>query len=379
MSYNPQGDRPMMSGMAAHSRLTRKQRQALGFAVAVVAAGMVMGFWSSFLTLYDAAQSQGWPYPARLPLSVDSGIVAYVVADHLAVAVGSRSRWLHLVALGLAAFTVWANAVLGRGTGVWRIVDAAMPALWVLGVEALRFLWQRMHEDPAAKPARIPPGRWLAAPLATGALRRRMWLTAETSYPRAIALEDARLHARDLLRAAGETDPAPVIPAALRRAVRSGRLPADVVAAVDRGMTFGGATQWEPAVATWVTSQLTLPDRLSAQLQATRQEIAREASPVPAEAPLLEPAAEAPAAAPRSASAKPPGSALQRVRRMGGRKASDEDVREAIRELFADGKPVTKYRVVKELRGPKGGIGDDKAGRLLAEVQAERPPLAAVR
>ena len=42
------------------------------------------------------------------------------------------------------------------------------------GVEALRFTWKRLHEDPAARPDRIPAGRWLAAPLATMAMRRRM-------------------------------------------------------------------------------------------------------------------------------------------------------------------------------------------------------------
>jgi hypothetical protein len=147
----------------------------------------------------------------------------------------------------------------------------------VLGVEALRFTWKRLHEDPGVKPDAIPAGRWIAAPLATAAMRRRMWLHAEASYPRAVAMEDARLHAKDLLRAAAETEPPPAIPAALRRAVRSGRLPASVIAAVDSGMTYGGASQWEPAVAGWVTSQLTLPDRLSEQLRTERQSIARAA------------------------------------------------------------------------------------------------------
>jgi hypothetical protein len=40
--------------------------------------------------------------------------------------------------------------------------------------------------------------------------------------------------------------------------------------------------------------------------------------------------------------------------------------------------PVTSYRIGKELRGGKGGIGDGRAGKLLAEVQAERPSLHAV-
>ncbi len=173
----------------------------------IVLAGMAMGFLSSFTTLYHAAQHHDWSYPWLLPLSVDSGILAYVVLDHLAVTLGSRSRWLHLAAWSLAAFTVWANAAVGASeASEWRVIHAAMPALWVLGVEALRFTWKRLHEDAAERPDRIPAGRWLAAPFATMAMRRRMWLAAETSYPRAVAMEDARLHARDLIRAEAEKD-----------------------------------------------------------------------------------------------------------------------------------------------------------------------------
>ena len=176
-----------MTGM---DRLTDGQRRALYLAVAAVLAGMAMGFTSSFATLYHAAAAHHWTFPWLLPLSIDSGILAYVVLDHLAVTLGARSRWLHSAAWALAAFTVWANAAVSGGAGEWRVIHAAMPALWVLGVEALRFTWKRVHEDQAAKADRIPPGRYLAAPLATARMRRRMWLTAETSYPRAVALEE---------------------------------------------------------------------------------------------------------------------------------------------------------------------------------------------
>jgi hypothetical protein len=66
------------------------------------------------------------------------------------------------------------------------------------------------------------------------------------------------------------------------------------------------------------------------------------------------------------------------VRRKGAVNASDEEVRAAIREMLAGGRPVTSYRIGKELKGGKGGIGDGRAGKLLAEVHAERPSLHAV-
>ena len=375
-----------MSDMGNHAKLTDGQRHALYFAVAVVVAGMAMGFVSSFTTLYGAASAHAWTFPWLLPLAVDSGILAYVVLDHLAVTLGARSRWLHLAAWALAAFTVWANAAVSPADGtVWRVIHAAMPALWVLGVEALRYTWRRLHDVPQATDS-IPRGRWLAAPWPTLKLWRRMYLANITDYPRAVELENARLHARDLLRAAREADPELTVPAALKRAVRTGRLPATVTAEVDSGMMFGGATRWEPEVASWITSRLTLPDRLAAQLRNERAAITREAAPDPIpEVPAATPPQALPAAPqepPADTHPAPRESALRKVRRIGGRKATDDDIREAIRELFADGNTVTVYRVVKELKGPKGGIADKRAGRLLAEVQAEHPhllPVPAVR
>jgi hypothetical protein len=63
---------------------------------------------------------------------------------------------------------------------------------------------------------------------------------------------------------------------------------------------------------------------------------------------------------------------MARVRRLGPRDASDDQVKAAIRQMAKDG-PVTVYRIGKDLRGPKGGISDKRAARLLAEVQAEVP------
>jgi hypothetical protein len=72
----------------------------------------------------------------------------------------------------------------------------------------------------------------------------------------------------------------------------------------------------------------------------------------------------------------PPG--IARVRRKGAVNATDDEIKTAVRELFAGAKPVTPYRVKAELKGAKGSIGDGRARKLLAEVQAERPSLHAV-
>lgn len=359
-------------------KLTEGQRRALVLAVLLVAAGMTIGFASSFATLYSAARLHAWTYPALLPLGIDSGILAYVLLDHLAVTLGARSRWLHLVAWALAGFTVWANAAVSpAGGAVWRVIHAAMPALWVLGVEALRFTWRRLHDTEGTEDGRIPRARWIAAPWPTLKLWRRMKLANITSYERAAALEEARLHARDLLRAAREARPPAAIPAALSRAVRTGRLPASVSSAVDAGLGFGGASRWEPEVAVWVTSRLTLSDRLAAQLRDERQAITA-ASPVPVPEITAGPVPALPAAPPEPSPPPVPRTAARPSRkpsRVNPRTASRDDLKAMVRDYLAD-HPGASIGEIRRLLS----CGQPKAKALLAEVGSERPAhLAAVK
>lgn len=368
------------------TRLSSGQRWALAFAVAVVAAGMAMGFLSSFLTLYHAAQANAWPYPWRLPLSVDSGILAYVVLDQIAVASRWRSRWLHTAAWGLAAFTVWANAAAATtGGAVWRVIDAAMPGLWVLGVEALRFTWHRLHADPAEEPDRIPAGRWIASPLPTLLLWRRMRLLGVTSWPLMCAMEDARVFLRDSVRAVRSRHDVPV-PLSVRRAIRTGRFPGEVSERIRSSLSYGGAATWEPSMESWLASRLGLSSTLSEALSNDRQQPTPDTSGAPPAAVPGVPA-EIPAGAPSgSASEKPPGGAPQRAprsarqgtarsaveeatriaRKQGSRKVPRDLLAEAVRELFGGGQPVTVYRITKTLP-----VGEATAKALLAEVQAQ--------
>ena len=363
-----------MDGMGTHTRLTSGQRRALTFAVLVVIAGMGMGFASSFATLYGAARAHGWTSPALLPLSVDSGIVAYVILDHLAVTLGSRSRWLHLAAWSLAAFTVWANAAVSPADGTqWRVIHAAMPALWVLGVEALRFMWRHLHAAPP-RADRIPSGRWLASPLPTLLLWRRMRLLNVTSWERMAALEDARLHIRDRIRAALEADPSLAIPDAVGRVVRSGRLPAVISAAVGLDLEFGGTARAEAAAESWTDARLTLRDQVSAALETRRQDISRTA--------VRDDSGSMPASAPEIATAVTSGvtpealpKAAPRPRRVVPSKAADDELADIVLPLFDDGSEVTRYRVVKAIReaaGGKASIGDKRAGEILELARRKR-------
>jgi Protein of unknown function (DUF2637) len=268
---------PAHAKRAPGDSLTPGQRAALRLAIALVIAGMVIGFLSSFVTLYDAAADQHWRYPALLPLAVDSGILAYVLLDHLAIALGARSRWLHLVAIALAAFTVWANAAVApAASDTWRSIHAAMPALWVLGVEALRFTWRRLHETETQQAERIPAARWLIAPARTAGMRKRMVMHHVTSYPEAVAREEARVLGMDLAVAVFGKRWKREAPALLRHHLLAGTLPADVAVAAAEG-----SRELPDKVEAWVTGASGQRDRAAARARQEKQAIDRPADPSP--------------------------------------------------------------------------------------------------
>jgi hypothetical protein len=65
--------------------------------------------------------------------------------------------------------------------------------------------------------------------------------------------------------------------------------------------------------------------------------------------------------------------AVERLKRTGTRLAGDDQIAEAITELLDTyGTGLTPYRIVNELRGRKGSIGEDRAGRVLKQVLEAR-------
>jgi hypothetical protein len=103
----------------------------------------------------------------------------------------------------------------------------------------------------------------------------RTLLVSDAERTRALALADAKAHARDILRSALGVLWRWRTPVLLRRQLRSGRLPAKVLEAVDNGARFGGASVWEPVVEAWIAAAVALPERAAEALRAARAEPAR--------------------------------------------------------------------------------------------------------
>src|SRR5450755_1908270 len=208
----------MMPDMGSHAKLSDGDKQWLAAAIAFAVAGMLAGFWFSFTNLTAAARAHGWTTPYLLPLMIDLGIPTYVIIDHLIVRLGWKSRLPRLAAWAFAALTICLNgAAAADAPMLWRVVAAAAPAAWVLGIEVLRLIWRALRKDPASKPDRIPSGRWIASPGPTFLLWRRMHLLGVTSWPLMVALEDARLYAADVVTAARSRRPGLPVPLTVTR------------------------------------------------------------------------------------------------------------------------------------------------------------------
>jgi hypothetical protein len=71
-----------------------------------------------------------------------------------------------------------------------------------------------------------------------------------------------------------------------------------------------------------------------------------------------------------------PGLAVARVKRIGAKRASDDQLAAAVHDLIViHGTGLTPYKIVNELKaGRKGSIGEERAGRILTRVLAELNP-----
>jgi hypothetical protein len=187
---------------ASLAPLTTAQRW-LAVATGLGSTGLaVLAGIGSFSAVASVARDHGFEHPGQVPLVVDLGIFALILADLLLTWLGmpfGPLRWLPWLFVGA---TVWFNAAASWGDPLGMAMHAAAPVLLVTWVEAVRHatrirarMAQRRHIEGS------PLGRWLLAPVATARLWRVQQLWHVTSYHDALALERRRLLAIARLRA----------------------------------------------------------------------------------------------------------------------------------------------------------------------------------
>lgn len=232
------------------------------------------GFAASFQTIGHLAQAHGLPgWEYQYPLGIDVGIGALVIESRRAIDDGRSDLVPRLLAWLLSGFTVYVNAH-GSPAHDWtgRALHVVMPSLWVAFLEITR--WRKLRKARKARGARdrIPLAHWLAAPLPTLFMWRRMVLRNVRSYALAVELEDARRFARDLTRAHYGKGWKRKAPRVLTARIRASRLGSAVIAAASPDAP--GA--WDEAVRAMVLAAVTDGDRLTVSVRQERKRIDRQ-------------------------------------------------------------------------------------------------------
>ncbi|MDT0412740.1 MULTISPECIES: DUF2637 domain-containing protein [Streptomyces] len=144
-----------------------------------------IGFVASYDTLSAAALTWGFaPSIADwFPIAVDASIVAFLATDLLLLMMRVPWAVLRPVAYLMTGLTIWFNASSQVKTGelVPAGAHAAMPVLFVVGVEALRHLVIKKAHLRASFD-RIPLARFVVEPVSGLRLYRRMRLEGVTSW-----------------------------------------------------------------------------------------------------------------------------------------------------------------------------------------------------
>jgi len=282
-----------MSGMPPppkHARLATVRGLLRENPLLLAVAGL--GFAVSFQTISGLAQQQHMPgWPVLYPILIDVGLLAAIVEARKAIDDDRSDLAPRMLAWALAALTVYVNAH-GSPAGDWLglTLHVTAPALWIAFLELTR--WRKVRKAKAAKGDRIPLARWAFTPIATLGMRKRMVMNNVTSYPVAVAREEARMLAMDLARAEAGRRWRKTIPALLRHHLATGTLPEAVTRAADSA-AYGSMPVMAEPVSIWVAEALTQASKAAAEVRARRRVIETSAA-------ASQPAAQAPSEQPQA-------------------------------------------------------------------------------
>jgi hypothetical protein len=343
--------------LLAVPRLTTGQRWLAGGVVALGLTLTPIAFGVMYVNVTGLLRPDLHGGAWAVPVGTEVGFTGLFLAELLLEWIGKPLRWLPVLEYLLAAASIVLNAIPGWGT-----------IAGVLGHEALPIVFFGY--------------------LIVGKATVRRLAVSDEAKRHEVALADAQAHARDMLRSALGIRWRMKAPLMLRRQLRSGRLPARVLEAVETG----SATEWEDAVETWIAAAVTLPERTREVLRAARAEASARPLPDPSESPSAgtpetpsgtpsedasastsdAPSATPPAAPSRTAPKAPP-KAPPKPRRLIPSKASDDDLAELIIPLLADGEvsPTKAVKVIREAAGGKASIGHDRAKTVIALAQEQ--------
>jgi Protein of unknown function (DUF2637) len=274
----------MMSGMSKHARLSRARELAAQPRVllgAVIVAGClgltVPAFAVLFLTVTRLLRPWFGHWAWTVPICTETGYVVVYLADLLMEMCERPVRWLRFVPLPFVAASLWLNVYAADGHLAAMVGHAVVTVTFFGTLAVAKMAARRLIRARGDAPKRdaIPLSRWLASRRTIG-MWKRMVLQDVMSYPVAVAREEARMLAIDLVRASCGRRWKRKVPALLRHHLVTGTLPSDLAQACEAA-SYGRAVIDGPAEK-WVTDALTAGTRTAAKVKAEKRVIEREAA-----------------------------------------------------------------------------------------------------
>jgi hypothetical protein len=261
---------------AKHARLSAAWSLFAENPILLVIAGI--GFFVSFQTIAHEAHQQHMPgWPVLYPLLIDAGIVGFSIEARKAIDDQHGDLVPRVMAWLLSGFTVYVNAH-GAPARDWLgiTLHIAAPCLWIAFLELTR--WRKLRRRRDESHDRIPLRRYLADnPKRTLGMRRRMILHNINSYPVAVAREEARLLAIDLVRDVRGRRWKRSAPTLLVHHLKAGTLPASVATSCSMA-----SAAHQPVVAElveqWVTDALSASAKAKAKVKAQQRVIEESAN-----------------------------------------------------------------------------------------------------
>lgn len=156
----------------------------------------VLGGMASFGTVRALAEPRLGEWAWSAPIGIDVGILALLTADLLLSYRGWAWPMLRLVAWLFIMATVYLNVADSWASSDWPgvVIHAALPTLFIVAIEGLRHMlcrWIGIHHPITTEG--LPRERWIAAPVQSLLLRRRMALWHVTTLDDALRMEHHRL------------------------------------------------------------------------------------------------------------------------------------------------------------------------------------------
>jgi hypothetical protein len=327
-----------MASMGKHSNELTSGQRTLATVIATLALLVSPLFFAVMFATVNhlLASSFGW-LAWTVPVATELSFVILYLLEMLLEWLDSAPGWLRVAPYPFAVASLALNVYAAHGNVPGMIGHAVVTVAFFLPLIALKAAVHRLT-------------------------------ASDEDRRRATAVADAIAHARDILRAADRwwRLRAPLM---LRRQLRTRRLPAAVMEAINQGAASGGAAMWEPAVEAWITRSLVLPEGVSAQLAAARREAIES---VPQRAPEASPET-APEVTPETASrahpkpsAKPAAKVALKLTAAKSRSMSPERVAEHVSAMLEEYGDVSLNRVKADL-----SVGTEKAQAALGIARRE--------